>query len=220
MPSQRPVRLDLVHDFVCARSYLAFTRARRALETVRAEGQGAELVLRPFQVRPDASPEGEPLFEVHRRDRGEETARRIRADTTTGREDGLRLRFGHAVFTNTFAAHHLLARAAPQGLALPVAERLFRAYFTDGLNIADPAVLARLAAETGVDTGTGLTDLTDLTGHLRDELARTRTLGSETGPAFFLDGRPVLGEEPTEKELLTLLRGSPAEVNRSGPQAG
>jgi predicted DsbA family dithiol-disulfide isomerase len=201
MPSYRPVRLDLVHDFVCVRSYLAFTRVRRALETVRAEGHDAELVLRPFQIRPDASPDGEPLFEVHRRDRGEETARRIRADTTMGREDGLQLRFGRALFTNTFAAHHLVARAARQKLALPAAERLFRAYFTDGLNIADPAVLARLAAETGVDTGA------DLTGPLRDELARTRTLGSETGPVLLVEGRPVLGEEPTEKELLTLLRG-------------
>ncbi|MGP3986035.1 DsbA family oxidoreductase [Streptomyces sp. 3N207] len=193
-------RVELVHDLVCARSYLAFTRLRRAVARHRAEGGAAELVLRPFRIRPEAPARGEPLFEVHRRERGEEIARAIRADRTLGAADDLTFRFDRAVFTNTYAAHHLTAQAAAQGRALRMAARLFRAYFTDGLHIADPTVLAGLAAEEGVRQEP------DLTGQLDAELAHTRLLGSETGPVFLLDGRQVLHEEPTEEELLALLR--------------
>ncbi|UNS99956.1 DsbA family protein [Streptomyces tubbatahanensis] len=204
MSGRAPHRIALVHDFVCARSYLAFTRLRRAHALHRAEGGTARLVLRPYQIRPDAPAEGEPLFDVHRRERGEAVARAIRADRTLGAADGLDLRFDRAVFTNTRAAHHLTAQAAAQHRAPEMAARLFRAYFTDGLNIADPHVLAGLAAEAGVRPEP------DLGGHLTAELARTRHLGSPTGPVLLADGHPVLSEEPTEEELRDCLRsGAP-----------
>ncbi|MGP3973698.1 DsbA family oxidoreductase [Streptomyces sp. 8N114] len=193
-------RVELVHDLVCARSYLGFTRLRRAVERHRAEGGAAELVLRPSRIRPEASAEGEPLFEVHRRERGEEIARAIRADRTLGAADGLTFRFDRAVFTNTYAAHHLTAQAATQGRALRMAARLFRAYFTDGLHIADPTVLAGLAAEEGVRQEPDLRDELDA------ELALTQPLGSPTGPVFLVAGHQVLHEEPTEDELLAFLR--------------
>ncbi|WP_369200798.1 DsbA family protein [Streptomyces sp. PU-14G] len=211
--SRAPHRIELVHDFVCARSYLAFTRLRRAHALHRAEGGTTRLVLRPYQIRPDTPAEGEPLFEVHRRERGEAVARAIRADRTLGAADGLDLRFDRAVFANTRAAHHLTAQAATQHRALDMAARLFRAYFTDGLDIADPHVLTRLAAEVGVRPEP------DLTEHLSAELARTRHLGSPSGPVLLADGHPVLHEEPTEEELLSCLRAGP-RAGRAGPPPG
>ncbi|MEU4965377.1 DsbA family oxidoreductase [Streptomyces smyrnaeus] len=193
-------RIELVHDFVCARSYLAFTRLRRAVERHRAEGGAAEFVLRPYRIRPEAAVQGEPLFEVHRRERGETEARAIRADRTLGTADGLTFRFDRALFTNTYAAHLLAAQAAAQGRSLPMAARLFRAYFTDGLHLADPTVLAALATEVGVRQEPDLADALDA------ELARTGSLGSQSGPVFLVGGRHVLHEEPTEHEMLILLR--------------
>ncbi|MFG3258287.1 DsbA family protein [Streptomyces sp. NPDC048172] len=203
-------RVELVHDFVCARSYIGFTRLVRAVRRYEDEGGAVRLVLRPFQIRPGTPAEPEPLFEVHRRDRGEEIARAIRADTTLGAADGLRFRFDRALFTSTWAAHRLRARAVAQGRGVAMTERLFRAYFTDGLHLSDPAVLARLAEEAGVVTdGDGGSDAG--TDALRAELGRTRALGSETGPVFrFGDGTAstVLAEEQPEEALLAALRGS------------
>ena len=206
-------RVELVHDFVCARSYLGFTRLLRALRRHEEEdgGGGAVLVLRPYQVRPGTPSQGEPLFEVHRRDKGEEAARAIRDDRALGAADGLRFRFDRALFTDTFAAHHLRARAAAQGLGAEMTERLFRAYFTDGLLLSDPAVLARLAEETGVRDD-GVPDATDL----RTELARTHSLGSETGPVyrFEMGGRGLVRTgDQSEEALLSVLRGH-------GPHSG
>nr|WP_206441229.1 DsbA family protein [Streptomyces boncukensis] len=194
----------MVHDFVCAASYLGFTRAVRAVRRYEGEGGRARLVLRPYRIAPGAPAAGEPLFEVHRRQRGEEAARRIRADTALGAADGLRFRFDLAVFTNTFEAHLLRSRAAAQGRGEAMTERLFRAYFTDGLHLADPAALGRLAAEAGVRDGGG----DGGAEALRAELARTRALGSDTGPVFrFADGRELRGDQP-EDALLAALRAA------------
>lgn len=184
--------VELALDLVCARCYIGFTRFRRAARRHRGD---VEVAFLPFQAAPDAPAVGEPLFEVHKRHLGEATARHIASDTTLGAADGLELNFRRAVFTHTFDAHRLLAHAAAQGRGERMAERLFRAYFTDGLRLSDRPTLARLAAETGV-----VTDDTGADG-LRAALARVRDLGidADSIPVFrFRDGTVLQGEQPEE----------------------
>lgn len=162
-----------------------------------------ETALLPYRFRPDADPAGEPLYATHLRDRGEEAARAVQAATGFGAEDGLRVDFTRVVSTNTFEAHRLIARAAARGRGEAMAERLFRAYFTDGVNVADPGVLARLAAEVGVDAGPGGEE------ELHRELDRVRGLDFVRAgvPGFRFDGRRVLHGEQTEEALLAALTG-------------
>ncbi|GAA2391142.1 DsbA family oxidoreductase [Streptomyces glaucosporus] len=195
-----PRRVEAVLDFVCVHCCIGFTRYVRAVRRHRADGGTAETVLRPVQLRPDASPAGEPLIDVWSRERGAAVAARLAADTSLGAEDGLELDFRRAVFTNTFDAHRLAAQASGQGKGEEVAERLFRAYFTDGLNIADPAVLARIVAETGVVTDDGGADA------VRAELARVRELGLPAPPVFLFADGPVLSGEVREDDVLAALR--------------
>ncbi|MFI0777389.1 DsbA family protein [Streptomyces sp. NPDC021212] len=146
--------------------------------TVPRHRGDVELAFLPFQAAPDAPAAGEPLFEIHKRYFGEATARQIASDTTLGAADGLELNLRPAMFTHTFDAHRLLAQAAAQGRGEPMAERLFRAYFTDGLCLSDRPTLARLAAETGVvmdDTGAD---------ELRAALVRVRTPGIDAEEAY------------------------------------
>ncbi|MET9294203.1 DsbA family protein [Streptomyces sp. NPDC003077] len=208
MPPSRHVALVL--DFVCVQSYQAFTRLVRAADRHRAEGGAVDITFLPFQLRPEAGREGEPLFELHKRERGEATARAIAADTTHGAEDGLTLDLRSAVFVNTFDAHRLLAHAAAQGRGERMAERLFRAYYADGLHLADPATLTRLATEADVDTD-GLTDERGA-DRLRADLRHVRELGITTPPAFrFGDGDLIEGER-SQEELLAALRAERGDV--------
>ncbi|MDA0563316.1 DsbA family protein [Streptomonospora sp. S1-112] len=198
-----PRRVEFVFDLACVFSYQMFTRYRRAKQRFRAAGGEVETVLLPYRFRPDADPAGEPLFVTHLRDRGEEAARAVQATTGFGAADGLRVDFTRVVSTNTFEAHRLIARAAPLNRGEAMAERLFRAYFTDGVNVADPAVLARLAAEVGVDPGPGGEE------ELRRELERVRGLDfvAEAVPGFRFDGGRVLNGEQSEEALLAALTG-------------
>ncbi|MFF5979312.1 DsbA family protein [Streptomyces olindensis] len=193
----RPRRVDVVIDFV--HCYLGFIRCLRAVRRHREDGGAVETVLRPLQLRPQASPVGEPLVEVWARERGAAVAARLAADTSFGADDGLEHDFRRAVFTNTFDAHRLAAQASVQGKGEEMAERLFRAYFVDGLNIADTPVLARLAAETGVVTTSGGAEA------LQAELARIRALKLPAPPVFLLAGGPVLSGEIREEDVLAAL---------------
>ena len=71
--------------------------------------------------------------------------------TARAAELGLDYRFDRALTTNTTAAHRLSHFAAAHGRQHAMVQRLFRAYFTDGLNIGDYDVLADLAADVGLD---------------------------------------------------------------------
>ena len=196
-------RVEVVLDVVCVHAYVGFTRYVRAAERYRAAGGTVETVLLPYQLRPEAPAEAEPLIELHRRERGEDAARTLALGHGFGAADGLQLHFHRALFTNSFAAHRLLARASAQDRAEPAAERLFRAYFTDGLHIADPSVLERIAGEAGVNGYGAVGD-----AELRAELARVRRLDVEPPlPTFRFDGGPVLSGDRPEEALLAALAG-------------
>ena len=57
------------------------------------------------------------------------------------------------VTPNTLKAHRLTWLAGQQGKATEMAERILKAYFTEGQNIAEVAVLAQLAGDVGLDSG-------------------------------------------------------------------
>ncbi|MES4901654.1 MULTISPECIES: DsbA family protein [unclassified Streptomyces] len=203
-------RVEITLDLACVRCHLGFTRLTRAVRRHRADGGEVDMVIRPFQAEPDAPSAGEPLFEVWRRTRGEAFVRQVASDTSFGVADGLELHFERALFTNTFEAHRLVARASAQGLGERMAERLFRAYFTDGLLISDRATLARLAVETGVADETADTSGT---AALRAELDRVRALGVdvEAVPYVAFEGGTVLeGAQPEEAYRAALTAFTPA----------
>ncbi|MFF7334514.1 DsbA family protein [Streptomyces sp. NPDC090306] len=150
-PAPTTVRTDFFLDLTCVHSYIGFTRFERAARAVRSTGVPVDVVFHPHQVAPDATERGEPLSDRHARDFGDKAAAMTRRMALVAADDGLELHFERAVFVNTLRAHALVAQAAGQDRAEATVERLFRAYFTDGLNIADPAVLRDLAAESGVD---------------------------------------------------------------------
>ncbi len=64
---------------------------------------------------------------------------------------GLRFNMDKAVIANSFDAHRLIQLAKSQGLGDAAEERLFKAYFTDGVCISDHNELAKLGTEIGLD---------------------------------------------------------------------
>ncbi|MFI7016175.1 DsbA family protein [Streptomyces sp. NPDC050164] len=193
--TSRSLRIEIALDLTCVHSYIGFTRFERVADRHRAAGGELDVVFLPFQVSPDAPPEGRPLAEVHLGFFGsaEQAAQATASMAAVGAKDGLKLNFERAVHVNTFEAHRLLAAAARQGLGEPMAERIFRAYLTDGLNIGDRTTLDRLAAETGVRPSPAGA------GELRAELARVRALGIRSVPQFdFGGGIRLTGAQPEE----------------------
>ncbi|GGY09791.1 DsbA family protein [Streptomyces hiroshimensis] len=199
------VRADMVLDVICVHSYIGYTRLVRAADRMRAHGTDVAITFRPYEIAPAASDSPQPLMPVLERMLGPYAATQAEIFTWQAARDGLELRYDRAIATGSFRAHLLIGRAAEQGLAEPVVERLFRAHFTDGLHIAGEAVLREIAEECGVELGPGGTGAlakgSDEAEELRGELHRLRRHGVPAPPVFKIGDDAVLLGVQSEQAL-------------------
>lgn len=127
--------------------------------------------------------------------------------------EGLDFRLDIARQGNTVDAHRLLHLAAERGLQAELKERLLRAYFTEGEPIGEPATLAKLAADVGLDAAEAERVLASdaYLAEVRADQAQARALGIQGVPFFVLDRKyGVSGAQPADL-LLGALRQAYAE---------
>ncbi|MFI9560117.1 DsbA family protein [Nonomuraea endophytica] len=193
------MKVEIFSDVVCPWCYIGHTRFARAAEAYRAKGGTVEITMRPYQLNPDAPAEGEPLLTALERKFGPDIAQMTSQVTGVAEQEGLELHFDHAVSSNTAQAHRLIQVATAQGRGEEMAQRLFQAHFTDGLDVGDTEVLAKLAAEAGVtDDGEG-------SAEVDEQLARARQLGISGVPLFLFEGQfAVSGAQPYETFVAAL----------------
>ncbi|MDT0329698.1 DsbA family protein [Nocardiopsis lambiniae] len=188
MRQHQSVRVEIVLDVICAASYIAFVRLRRAMDRARAGGTEVRSVIRPFQLAPGVDFHGEPLLDFLTRRFGEHVRPELDQAAADALRDGVVLDYGRAVAAGTFEAHRLIASADARGRGEAMTERLFRAHFTDGLDISDEGVLRELAAEVGVPANDASEE------GLRLELTWVRERGVRAVPVFtFGGGAPMVG---------------------------
>ncbi|MFG1706836.1 DsbA family protein [Nonomuraea sp. M3C6] len=187
------MKVEIFSDVVCPWCYIGHVRFARAAEGFRAKGGTIEVTMRPYQLDPDAPDEGEPLIPALERKFGPNARQMTDRVIGTAATEGLELDYDHAVSSNTFEAHRLIEVAARQGLGREMAERLFRAYFSEGRNVGDTGVLHELAGEVGVeDSGEGAEEV-------RGQLGRARALGITGVPLFLFEEKfAVSGAQPVE----------------------
>ena len=106
----------------------------------------------PFQLNPDLPETGIPRLEYIQRKFGGGGHAKYQRVADVGKTVGLDMQFEKiSVQPNTVQAHRLIHHAGELGKQDAVAEALFRAYFIEGANLTDNAVLADYAAEAGLD---------------------------------------------------------------------
>jgi predicted DsbA family dithiol-disulfide isomerase len=116
-------------------------------------------------------------------------------------EDGLTFRMEGLQSGNTRDAHRLLQLAGARGKQAELAERLYRAYFTDQASVFDHSSLAGLAAGAGLDPDEVRAVLaSDEYGRAVDADERTaRSFGISGVPFFVIDRRyGISGAQPAQ----------------------
>ena len=225
------VTVDIYSDVVCPWCYIGKRRFEVALDQVGEDlGADLDITYRPYQLDPTAAPEvSTPVFEAYARKFGgeERAAQIIDHVTTTAADDGLEFNMDKALRANTLLAHRLLWLAAQPDS--PVAqeelkERLLKAYFTDGLAIGDPDVLADCAAEVGFDR----TDVVEFlasergTAEVGAELDVARDSGITAVPTYVFNGQwavPGAQDPETFVRVLGKMAEKAAEESVPPPDA-
>lgn len=139
---------------MCPFCYIGKRKFEQALQQFSHKDQ-VSIVWKSFQLNPDMKtiPDkniNEYLAEVKgwSLDQAQQMNDRV---TAMASEVGLTYHFDKAVVANSFDAHRLIQLAKTKGLGDAAEERLFRAYFTEGLNTADHATLLEVGTEIGLD---------------------------------------------------------------------
>lgn len=190
------MRVEIWSDIVCPWCYIGKRRFETALERVR-ELPGAEqieVVYRPYQLDPTASPgRVQPVAEAYAKKFGgpERAAEILDRVTAVAAADGITFNMDRALRANTLLAHRLLWRAEVMGSQIALKERLLSAYFTEGLNIGDPDVLAACATDVGFDKDDTLAFLKTDEGHgeVMQDLALAAGNGITAVPTFVINGQ-------------------------------
>lgn len=194
--------IDLWSDVACPWCWIGKRRLSRALAT--RPGLPVELRWRPFILRPDLPPEGIRWEDFVREKFGgpEQAAAITGRVAAVGQEEGIPFHFERMTRApHTEDAHRLILLAQEEGRAEAMAEALFHAHFTQGLNLNDREVLRRVAVTTGLD-GTDVSEL--LSGDrfadaVRASLVEAVRLGVQGVPFFVFGGRyAVSGAHPPE----------------------
>ena len=106
----------------------------------------------PFQLNPDLPATGISRADYIMRKFGERDSSRYKRVALVGKSVGLDMVFDNIkVQPNTVKVHRLIHRAGELGVQDAMAEALFRAYFVEGANLTDSAMLADYAAQAGLD---------------------------------------------------------------------
>jgi dithiol-disulfide isomerase frnE len=203
------MKIDIWSDVICP----FCTIGKRKLELALAQtGINADIEWHSFELNPHAPPSyGMPLPGVLHTLYGmdEDYALGVLAhEEAAARAVGLEFRWRDAKPGNTFDAHRLLHLGKSVGLGGVVKDRFLRAYFSEGQEIGNPAVLRVLAQEAGLEAAAIDEVLaSDLYADaVRADERRAAELGIRGVPYFLIDGQMAIAGAQDVTEFVRVLQ--------------
>jgi predicted DsbA family dithiol-disulfide isomerase len=198
------IKIELWSDFACPFCYIGKTRFDKALSKFKHRDQ-VEVIYKAYQLNPYAPKEMQgTAAEAFARSHGMsvETAKeRFRMFVQNAETAGLEYNYDIIQMTNTFDAHRLAKYANTKGLEAEVTNRFMKAYFSEGMNLADKDVLLKLAKELNLDEKEVKEVLdTDVFGdEVKAQMSESREVGVQGVPFFVLDRKyAISGAQPEE----------------------
>ena len=195
------VTIDIYSDVICP---WCFVGKRRIEKGIALAGKPATVRWHPFQLNPGMPREGVER-RAYRIGKFGSWERSLELDDQVGRAaagEGIAFDSDKMARTpNTFDAHRLVWLAGERGVQDGVVEALFKAYFSDGRDLSDRAILAAVAVEGGLDAGAVDSLLSGDEGRaaVQDAEERGRRLGITGVPFVVIDGEVALsGAQPPE----------------------
>lgn len=211
--------IEVWYDLICPWCLIGKRNLERALELFRHEAPQVktQVAWRHYLLLPQVPAEGEPFQAFYEQRLGgpEAVAARRAQVREAGWASGVEFAFETIQrLPNTIAAHDLVdfaERTTGPAAAEALIERLFRAYFQEGVDIGDQDVLAAFAMDAGLDPEAWFAQ-----GSMHDLLerlsvwARAADAARVAGvPYYLIDKRmPLSGAMPPETLLLALLEAA------------
>ena len=198
------MKIEIWSDVVCPFCYIGKRRLEKALDSFAAKDK-VQIEWKSFQLDPELdNSEGLSVHEYLGKRKGGTKADGKRMNdsmTAMAKEVGLHYDFDRAILNNTLSAHRLLHFAKEKGLQNELKERLFKAYYTEGKDVANYNTLVQLAAEVGIDADEARTVLEK--NHHADAVRQDQSYAYQVGvqgvPFFVFNNKyAVSGAQSSE----------------------
>jgi predicted DsbA family dithiol-disulfide isomerase len=204
-------KIDFVSDVSCPWCAIGL---QSLLAAVKNLGITPQLRFQPFELNPDMESAGEDIVEHIARKYGSSRTQ-IEQSQVAIHDRGAQLGFHFDLHKrtriyNTFDAHRLLHWAGLEGKELELKQALFAAYFGDGADVSDHAVLKKAAGAVGLDVTTAgeILGSDRFAAEVREREEFYRNAGINAVPAIIIDdqhliegGQPVAVFEKVLRQL-------------------
>jgi predicted DsbA family dithiol-disulfide isomerase len=202
--------VDVISDLICPWCFVAKRRLEKASSIL---GKTVEMRWHPFQLNAEMPIGGRDrrLYRSAKFGSWEQSQRLDAQVAAAGAEVGIRFRHDLMQRTpNTLRGHVLLAAALKEDLHTQnlVAERLFQAYFLNGEDVGDPAILLGIAREFGVAAIARLEDLDSpaLVSEVKTAERKAAAAGVQGVPQISFQGTLVANGAQKEELLADSIR--------------
>lgn len=186
------MKIEIWSDFACPFCYIGKKRFENALNKFPHK-ENVEVIYKAYQLNPKAKREmvgsaAESFAEGHGTT-PEGALEKFKMFVENAKTVGLDYRYDIIQLTNTFDAHRIAKWAGTLGKEDLLTERFMKAYFTEGLNLADRLVLLKLVEEVGLDKKKAEKALYShkFTGQVKEEIDEARQVGVQGVPFFVLN---------------------------------
>ena len=206
------MKIEIWSDVMCPFCYIGKRNFETALEQF-SEKNHIEVIWKSFQLDPslpEVATDSQEDYLVKRKGMSPEQVQEMLAHVTeTAKKANLDYHLDKSVMVNSRKAHQLIQFAKTKMLGDEAEERLFKAFFTEGKNIADLATLTQLGKDIGLNEQELHQAFTDDQYQLAvsQDIQEARNLGVSGVPFFVFDRKyGVSGAQPPQAFLETLTK--------------
>jgi protein disulfide-isomerase len=219
------MKVEVWSDIMCPFCYIGKRHYEAALKQF-ADSNRIEIEWKSFQLDPTIPKNPENKNNVYkyladRKGMSEAQSRKMHDNVVEmAKQVGLSYNFDNAVIANSFDAHKMIQLAKTKGLGDEAEERLFRAYFIEGMDFGDIPTLVKIGQEIGLESTeievALLSD--DFAYKVKSDVAEAAQLGIQGVPFFVFNRKyAISGAQPTESFLETMQK-SFSEWEKSNPK--
>ncbi|WP_186438409.1 DsbA family oxidoreductase [Cohnella terricola] len=212
------MRIDVWSDFGCPFCVIGKRKLENALSMFTMKDK-VEVVYRSYQLDPNAANRtlsNEQLAREKGMNVEQLKAKQDQVANMIKKEAGLDVSYDQVVIANTFDVHRLVHFAAKVGKGAELTDRLFRAYLSQSMNIADRNVLVSLGSEAGLNEQ----DVAEMLksdaykDSVNDDLAEARELNIASVPTFVFNNKYMISGAQSEEVFLSALNSIWDEENK------
>jgi len=204
------MKIQIWSDVMCPFCYIGKRRFEQALEQFEHKNE-IEVEWKSFQLNPNLVTD--PTININQyladiKGITIDHAKQLNDHVTEmAAEVGLTYDFDKAIVANSFDAHRFTHLAKQNGLGDQAEEALFKAYFTEGKNIADHETLAELGEQIGLNKDEVAHTLkgNKYAINVNQDIAQAQQLGIRGVPFFVMDMKyGVSGAQPVDAFTQTI----------------